>query len=68
MPPLSPKRKEKRVNWATKYKKLVMKRVPFSYELRATLNGQDSWGKGWPSKETRIILGVKGNNAVVIQQ
>lgn len=55
-PPLSPKHKEKRVEWARKYMKLDMKHVLFTDESRATLDGPDSWGKGWVFKGDKTHL------------
>lgn len=42
-PPLSPRHKESRLQWAKRYMKMVL----FTDETRATLDGPDGWGKGW---------------------
>ena len=46
-PPLNKMHKIKRVNWATKYLKLDFKKVIFTDECRATLDGPDGWASGW---------------------
>ena len=46
----SPKHKEMRVKLTRVYTKLDMKHVLFTNEWQSTIDGPDSWGKGWVFK------------------
>lgn len=47
LPPLTPRHKRLRMEWAEKYMKINMNHVLFTDETRATLDGPDGWSKGW---------------------
>ena len=46
-PPLTPKDKERRLDWAKRYMRTSPKLILFTDECRATLDGPDGWSKGW---------------------
>ena len=45
--PLTPKHKERRLDWAKRYMRTSPKLILFTDECRATLDGPDGWSKGW---------------------
>lgn len=47
LPPITKAHKQKRLEWAKMYMKLDFKRVIFSDECRATLDGPDGFCRGW---------------------
>lgn len=47
MPPLTPRHKLLRMDWAKKYMKMDMSHVLFTDETRGTFDGPDGWAKGW---------------------
>ena len=63
-PPLRSIHKEKRVNFASKYLKLDFSTVLFTDECRVTLDGPDSFARGWIVKGLDVPVRVRRQQGV----